>query len=92
LTYRDDLELLPDIERQRSQGAHQAVQHQRAQHRTFVIDQRQDHRLAAVEVVLELHRFAGFVAERQVEGHLRVELLIDADILKLRRHGIRGAK
>src|SRR5207244_5938266 len=40
----DELELASGVERERAQRPYEAVQHERAEHRTAVVDERQDHR------------------------------------------------
>ena len=42
------------------------------------------------EVISQLHGFAGFVAEGEIGRHLRVEVLLDADVLEARRPRVRG--
>ena len=67
-----------DVEVQHAERADQAVEHLRAEHRALVIHEREHHRPLA-EVLAEPHLAAGFVGERQIERHLLIQMLIDAD-------------
>ena len=75
----DDVELLANAEFEHAERARQAVQHLRAEHRALVIHEREDHRPLAEEVA-EPHVAAGFILEWQFERHLRVQLLVEADL------------
>jgi hypothetical protein len=68
----------------------EVVEHHRAEHRALVINQRKDDGPLAV-IIAQADRRAGFIAERQVSSNLRVELLVDADVVENRRvHGLRA--
>ena len=83
----DDLEILARIQRHHAERARQAVDHLRAQHRAVVVREHHHHRLAA-EVVAETHGRARLVAERRVERHALVDVLIEADLAqRLRQRG-----
>jgi hypothetical protein len=56
----------------------EAVQDHVAEHRTFVIDQRQHYRFLA-KVLAQANGLAGFVLEGEFERELGVEILVDAD-------------
>src|SRR5439155_181625 len=80
-------------------GLHDAVQHQGAEHRALVIDEREQDGAAAMEEVAELHRAAVLVLEREVERDTLAEPLDDVHALERRRElrrrdrafGARGA-
>ena len=61
----DELELASGVERERAQRPHEAVQHERAEHRTAVVDERQDHR-PLPEVLPQAHRRAALVDRARI--------------------------
>ena len=87
--YGDHVELVADIKLYEAHGAGEAGQSFAAQHGAVVINQIQDERFAA-EVITEPYGLSGFVAEGEIGRQLRVEMLLDTDVLKARRPRIRG--
>src|SRR5882762_1553603 len=71
-TDADDLEIAARFERHPTQTANQTVQYLRAQHGALVIDQRQDHRLAAEEL-RQRRLVAVLITEFEIERSLRVD-------------------
>ena len=86
----DHVEVLARGEREHLRRARDAVHHLRAEHRAAVIDERQDDRPLAAEVVRERHVAAVFILELRVERQRRVEVLLERDVLELRQ--LRGRK
>src|SRR5947209_3956497 len=79
--HRDDLKLLPHIELQHAERTFETAKDFSAQHRALVIDQIQDDRLLA-EVIPQANCFAGFVAEREIERNLLIQMLLDANVFQ----------
>ncbi len=75
------------IEAEHAERADHALLDLIAEHRAAVVDEREDHRLLLAEIVAELHAAAGFVAEREVQGHGTVERWFETDVLQSARHG-----
>jgi hypothetical protein len=62
------------------------LEHLRAEHRAFIVDEREDHRLLP-EILRERDLLPLLVGERQVERDLFSEALFDADLVEdLRGH------
>ena len=78
------LNSLPTVNGMSRMACDQPVEHQRAEHGAAVVGQHQDHRLLA-EIIAQPHRLAGLIGERQVQGHLLVEPLVEAHVLQARR-------
>ena len=75
----DELEVLAGVEGQLLQRGNRAVEHEGAQHRAVVVREHQNDRSRAEEVA-EPDRASSLVDERQVEGNLAVQVLIDPDV------------
>ena len=84
----DYVEFIADIELYQAHGAGESGQSLAAQHGAVVINQVEDQGLVA-EIVAQLHGLAGFVAEGEIGRDLRVEMLLDADVLEPRRARVR---
>src|SRR5947207_1138853 len=80
-TYSHDFILIADVEGHLPERREHSIQDLRAEHRTRVIDQRQDHGPFAEELA-QLHFPALLVFENRVERNLLVQFLIDADVLQ----------
>ncbi len=78
---REDGELLADVETHRTESSHQAVQEERAQHGAVVVGDQHDDRLLA-EVVAQADCLAGLVGEGEVQGQLRAQFLVEADLFQ----------
>jgi hypothetical protein len=75
----DDVELLPRFEVHDPERSDEPIEHLRAEHRAFVVHERQNDRPPA-EVLAEPDRLAGFVGELQIERDLMIQALIDPDL------------
>src|SRR5712664_1950024 len=84
-TDEDDLIVYAGIEGKHAERSDDALLHLTAKHGAAVIDEGQDNGFLA-EIFAELDTAAGFVTERKVKRHLRVELRFESDVLKSRRH------
>ena len=80
---RQHVELLARIEGEHPQRAHQVGQHLRAQHRALEVDQREHERPLAV-IVAKMDGVAVVVLEGEIRRHLRVQLLVEADVAQQR--------
>ena len=79
-THGDQLEFVAYVELHQAHGAGESGQSLAAKHGAVVIYQVEDQGLAAV-VIPQLHDFAGVLAEGELGRHLRVQVLLDADVL-----------
>src|SRR5579862_8756418 len=84
----EDIEFSADVELQDAQRAFETAQHFAAEHWALVVNQVEDHRLLA-EIVTQLNRLSGFIAEREVAGNGLVQMLLDTDVLQARRTHVR---
>ena len=74
-------------ERQIAHAARDRVQDRRAQVRAMVVVQHEHDRLA-VEIVPQVHEVPVLVTEREIQRHLRVQLLIERDVFdRAGQHG-----
>src|SRR5437016_10807580 len=80
-TYGHDFILIADVEGDLPERRKHSIQDLRAEHRTSVIDQRQNHGLFAEELA-QLHCPALLVFKNRVKRNLLVQFLIDADVLQ----------
>ncbi len=74
---RHELEVLARLIADHLERAGQPFQLFRAQDRTLVIHQRQQHRMLAVEVLAQLHRLAAVVHESRVQRQLLIQVLLN---------------
>src|SRR5579864_44137 len=86
---RDDIEFVAEVELHHFHGAGQAGENLTAQHGAVVVNQVQDQRLPA-EVICEFDGASGFVDEGEIGWNLGVEMLLDADVLQIRRANVGG--
>src|SRR5690606_20247419 len=75
----DYLEVAADVELHLLEALDQALAHQRAEHRALVVAHHQHYRLGA-EVLAESHLLALLIVEGQVEGDLRIKLLVEGHL------------
>ena len=80
----DDVELVADVELDHLHRAAEAGERFSAKHGAVVVDEVEDQRLLA-EVVAEFDGAACVVDEGEIGGNLRVEMLLDADVLQIGR-------
>ncbi len=85
----DDLEVAARIEGEHLERAGQPVERHRAEHRALVVREGQ-HDRAPAEVVTELDRAPGLVAEDGVERHRVAEVLVEPDVAQDPRRLGRG--
>src|SRR5215831_7245402 len=79
---RDHVEVAADIEAHNPvERADQMVLNFRAQHRTLVINQRQDHRFRS-EVLAKLYRLCALIGKDQIQRDLLVQPLLDPDLIQ----------
>src|SRR2546425_4229981 len=90
-THEDDFVLAAGVEGDHFQGAHKALLHFVAKHGAAVINEGDNDRLAA-EVASQKDLSPNFIAKRDVQRQLRIQLRIEADVPQLwRQTGHRGA-
>ncbi len=88
----DNLEVPCGLQRQHVQAADHRVQHPAAQHRTVVVSEGHHDRLDS-EVLAETHDLSLFIPELDVERHLMIQVLVEANLAQRRRnHGGREAR
>src|SRR6266478_3000060 len=83
----NDVVVTAGIEAEHAKSADNALLDLIAKHGAAVVDKGEDHRLLLAEIVAELNGAAGFVAEREIQRHWRVERRLEADVLQNPRHG-----
>src|SRR5882724_423151 len=81
-THKKHFIIAPWIERQHPQRADHALLQLRAQHRTSVVHEGQQHRLVLMEILSKLHTLAVFVGESGIERHLRIQLWTEIHVLQ----------
>src|SRR5438067_48904 len=77
-TYGDNVEFLANIKRDIEQGTHQAVEHHGAQHGTTIVGEHQNDWLV-LKIIAQLNGLSRLIPELQIERHLRIQTLVEAD-------------
>ena len=86
--HRDDIEFVADIKLHHPHRAGEPGESFAAEHGAVVVDEVQDQRLFA-EVFAQFDAAPGLVDEREIGRHLPVKMLLDADVLQIRRSDVR---
>jgi hypothetical protein len=81
--HRDDLELIAGDPIHLFEHTDHAVEHERAQHRTLVVDEREQHGALGVEVVGQRDPLSRVVGEFQLQRDLGVQVLGHPDLFEI---------
>ena len=88
-THRDHVEFIAHIKLHHLHGAREPSQGFATEHGAVVVDQVQDQGLLA-EVSAQSDRLACVVDKREIGRHLPVEMLLNANVLQIRRTDVGG--